>query len=264
MPTDFSESEFRRTAWLRAVEWISWPSFLSPLFVPILLIWFVWWKVLVSLFCANLVWTLIRYRVNNFGLSNLAAVAVQVCKWPVALTCFGVLIYHGRIGVSILSLLWPLLSGLFVIPGKVGLIESSWLQQINILFPNPEPKLKIWAPIIKGDNEPTGSLAVPCGSKAPNREEYRERLQDRMEFLIGQDPQKAWRDFERMCHPETSPDFCGIKSMFQVKDLAVQLAMSDQMNLLLGKIDWEKNNPPLEETEEALPNLMDYLQELSL
>jgi HJR/Mrr/RecB family endonuclease len=112
----------------------------------------------------------------------------------------------------------------------------------------------IWAPVFKGDDRPNMSLAVPCGSTAPGRREYRERLYDYVEALVGSNPQEA-RDATGYLNE------LGVLSPFTMKECAYTISDCDGMNLLLNEIDWQKDNPPRKlGDEEALPSLMEILE----
>ena len=125
-----------------------------------------------------------------------------------------------------------------------------------------EKQVNIWAPILKGNDRPTMSLAVRCGPKAPTKEQYPELLQDAMSQLIQDNPSKARKDLESMGGPSYSPDLSNIAVGSPSQEWAVQIAQSDQMAMLLAQIDWQKDNPPRELSEENLPSLMDILQML--
>ncbi len=59
-------------------------------------------------------------------------------------------------------------------------------------------QVNIWAPILKGDSEPTMSLAVRCGEKAPNWEQYRERLQEHLDSKVLSNPKRSRQEIEAM------------------------------------------------------------------
>ena len=122
--------------------------------------------------------------------------------------------------------------------------------------------LNIWAPILQGNDRPTMSLAVPCGTKAPTPEQYPELLQDTIDRLIQENPKRARRELEAMGGPSPSPDLSHIAVGSPVQEWAPQIAQLDRMAMLLGQIDWQKDNPPRELSDENLPSLMDILQML--
>ena len=122
--------------------------------------------------------------------------------------------------------------------------------------------LNIWAPILKDSDRPTMSLAVPCGQKAPTREQYPELLQDQIDRLIQQDPKQSRRDLEAMGGVSSNPELSAIPVGCPSSEWAPQILQLDQTAMLLAQIDWQKDNPPRELSEENLPSLMDILQML--
>lgn len=144
MGWNFTEVELKIALQLRAIEWTNWPAFLSPLFVPILLIWVDWWLVLLGLVLVEMLWCLVRYRVHNFAIANIASAFVQFGKWPVAILGFVVLIYHKHYAISFLSLLWPVLHGFIAIPGQVGLAELNFAREIGYIRNSEEEDFEEW------------------------------------------------------------------------------------------------------------------------
>ena len=138
MGWNFTETQLRRALHLRAMEWTNWPVFLSPLFVPVLLIWIDWWRVILGLVLVDLLWALVRFKVHNFTIANTAAMFVQLGQWPIALLGFGVLIYHRHFALSFLSLLWPLLHGFIRVPGQIGLAELNFAREIGYISDDNE------------------------------------------------------------------------------------------------------------------------------
>jgi hypothetical protein len=117
----------------------------------------------------------------------------------------------------------------------------------------------IWAPILKGDSEPTMSLAVRCGEKTPTREQYRELLQDNLDSEILSDPKRSRQEIEAM---GSTPALSGIPVGCQPRHWAAQILQLDEMTMLFSQIDWQKENPPRTLPEESLPSLIDVLQML--
>jgi hypothetical protein len=78
----FTDAEVERWLFLRATEWANWPSFVSPLFFPILLVVFNWYVSLGILLLANIVWCSFRYAFVSPALSNLGCLIVAKLKFP--------------------------------------------------------------------------------------------------------------------------------------------------------------------------------------
>lgn len=120
-------------------------------------------------------------------------------------------------------------------------------------------QVNIWAPILKGDSEPTMSLAVRCGEKAPNREQYRERLQEHLDSEILSNPKRSRQEVEAM---GSTPALSVIPVGCQPQHWAAQILQLDEMAMLLTQIDWQKDNPPRSVSDENLPSLIDVLHML--
>lgn len=128
---EFTESELQRMLWLRAVEWSNWPMFISQPLVPILFIFFWWPYVLAAFFILDILWSTIRYSYVNLRVANIGATFVVWLKWPATIVAAIYLFIQGRYIVAALALVWPLLSGLISIPGKIGLIELEFAKKIG-------------------------------------------------------------------------------------------------------------------------------------
>lgn len=122
-------------------------------------------------------------------------------------------------------------------------------------------QVSIWAPILKGDQEPMMSLAVQVSTK-PTLQQYRELLQDLLNKEILADPVKSKREIQAMGSPSGNPDLSAIPVGCQPHQWAAQILQLDQMGMLLSQIDWQKDNAPRELSDENLPSLMDVLQQL--
>lgn len=122
-------------------------------------------------------------------------------------------------------------------------------------------QLNTWAPILKENDRPTWSLTVPSGDKPPNQEQYRQLMQEHLDAEIKANPKQAQQDMETMSTSE-NPDISNIRAQYPTPEWAVQLSQCDQMGMLLGRIDWQKENPVQKSNGEELPNLMDFLQML--
>jgi hypothetical protein len=114
---------------------------------------------------------------------------------------------------------------------------------------------------LKGNDEPTMSLAVQA-SFVPTKEQYRSLLEEAMEELISSSPTRARQTVEQLCDPRINPDLCNIQAASPTQEWAVQISQCDQMGMLLGRINWQKENPPQKLSDENLPSLMEILQML--
>jgi hypothetical protein len=117
-----SDDENFRWAWLRSVEWVAWPLFISQPLVPILLYFYPWFVVLASVIVATFAWRLIIVpfliipAVADFG---SVFVTLRFATSPV----MAFLIWQkGQAWTALLALLWPLFGNFF----------ASWL--LGILY----------------------------------------------------------------------------------------------------------------------------------
>src|SRR5216684_3827090 len=67
---------------MRAVEWQVWPAFVAQPIVPILYLYYSWWKVLVGVIVLNLLWSAVRTHVISLPLAILGMLFVRL-KWAV-------------------------------------------------------------------------------------------------------------------------------------------------------------------------------------
>ncbi len=122
-------------------------------------------------------------------------------------------------------------------------------------------QVSIWAPILKGDDRPTMSLAVEA-NYVPNSSQYRGLLVDLLNKEILKDPVKSRDEMRAMgsTSSQPNPELSAIPVASQPRQWAAQILQLDQMGMLLAQIDWQKDNPPRELSDENLPSLMDVLQ----
>ena len=119
--------------------------------------------------------------------------------------------------------------------------------------------VKAWAPILKGNDRPSMSLAVRCGEKAPNKEQYRVLLEARLESLIAADPKQALLDLELVSTPEY-PGLYPELPWYPSHQWAFHIMLSCEMRMMLNRIDWERANPVELVQVEELPSLIDILE----
>jgi hypothetical protein len=112
----YGDEQMKRWLFLRAVEWIAWPIFITQPMVPLLLIWFPLWRVLLSIAAASLAWRVVCVFLVSPALSWMGAWFVTVAKWPSALIAAAVLGSRGRYLAAAIALAWPFLTGLITAP----------------------------------------------------------------------------------------------------------------------------------------------------
>ena len=123
MLESYTGPEMQRWLHLRAIEWAGWPSFITQPIVPVLLIFLAWFWIIAGLFTLNVIWAAVRCSFVSPRLAQLAVYFV-ILKWPASLGSAIYLFISGRYVIGIVALLWPFLSGLVGIPGKVGVVET--------------------------------------------------------------------------------------------------------------------------------------------
>lgn len=131
-----TEAEVRQWAMLRAIEWSSWPLFVSQPLVPLLFIVLKWWLVIVGVVVANLLWSMLRQRFVSARIADFGCLFAKL-KW---ISSPGVAIYfymHDNIPLALLALFWPLVTSLLtitnLIPTRLNLIERKLLIEVGAL-----------------------------------------------------------------------------------------------------------------------------------
>jgi len=105
---------------LRAVEWLNWPAFITQPIVPAVFIFVTWWYMLVALLALGTLWALIRESCISFSLASRLCLFAAWLRWPVAITCGAILIIRRQYWIAPLAGLWPVV--LVLIPSS--LIQS--------------------------------------------------------------------------------------------------------------------------------------------
>ncbi len=109
--------------WLRAAEWTNWPTFISQPLVPILFVFYPWYSIIVGLFAVDVLWAGIRYKYVNVTAARAAVPVVAYAKWPAAIGSAIYLFIQHRYFAGVLALAWPLVCGIVMVPGKIGLVQ---------------------------------------------------------------------------------------------------------------------------------------------
>ncbi|MCX6727851.1 MAG: hypothetical protein NTX11_03510 [Candidatus Saccharibacteria bacterium] len=131
----YSEDEILRFVQLRAMEWSSWPAFLSMGIGVFLLLKFGILHSILIVMSLNFVWTIFCKYIVNATIANYG-VFVKKLMW---VTCPGVSIYffaHNNIKLAVVALFWGIISMFLQIarfPGsaKVGDLERIFYSQIS-------------------------------------------------------------------------------------------------------------------------------------
>lgn len=132
-PLEHTDQENLGWSWLRAVEWGSWPAFLSQAAGPVLLLFLPWWSVVVGVVAANVVWaTFVRYRCSSI-LAAYCGVFLAKLKWLACPVAAYLLYRRGDTATAALALFWPLpASALGIFPTtQVGVIQRNFMSKLG-------------------------------------------------------------------------------------------------------------------------------------
>ena len=126
-PSEHSDDENLRWAHLRAMEWITWPGFVSLPLVPILLYFYPWPWVVGLVVLITFAWrVVVAPLVVSPMLANAGAMFVKL-RW-VASPIMAFLIWQrGDYWIAFLALLWPFWVGGMIVIWVVGLLRTPLL-----------------------------------------------------------------------------------------------------------------------------------------
>lgn len=134
----YTDDEMKRWLWLRAIEWGSFPAFLSQPLAPVLFIFCPWYFVVLAVFALGLVWCLVRYSFVDPHLARAASLAVVFLKWPAAIGSSIYLFINHQSVAGLAALIWPFVAGFFVLSCKVGIIELALAKKIGFVSQDVE------------------------------------------------------------------------------------------------------------------------------
>jgi hypothetical protein len=115
-----------------------------------------------------------------------------------------------------------------------------------------------WAPVFKGNDTPSRSMAVPWRRDgAPTEKEYKDALVDRIDELVQVNRKEArWA---------LDVEFEGICAMEESQHWAFHIGLSPQMNMMLARINWEaRSDKFIFDDDEDIPTLSDYVDGLGV
>jgi len=127
----YKPDEIVRLSWLRSVEWLSWPAFVSQPILPALYLFWPWYYVWAWLAVATLAWRFLRYRFVSYTLASTGCLFVRL-KWPVMLIFSIYYFWHRAYVLAVLTLATPLVPMLMTIlsTGMVGLVQKRLLREL--------------------------------------------------------------------------------------------------------------------------------------
>lgn len=114
-----------------------------------------------------------------------------------------------------------------------------------------------WAPIFKGNDAQSRSMAVPWRSEEPpTKGEYKDVLVERIAELIKANRKEArWVldvEFESICAMENREHW------------AFHIGLSLQMSIMLVRINWDARSDKFIFDDEDIPTLADYVDGLGV
>lgn len=136
-PSDVAPPEHVRWTWLRAMEWPSWPLFLSLPVVPVLFYFFQWYWVVVAVFALNLAWRLtIPARYVSVLLASWGAHFVHLRFVTAPLMAY--LIWtKGQPWIAALAFLWPFAAGAInLFPSNIGTMQRRFILALGYKPPS--------------------------------------------------------------------------------------------------------------------------------
>jgi hypothetical protein len=108
-PSEHSFEENAQWAWLRAIEWKAFPAYVSQPIVPVLLLGFNCYVIMIGIILAAFLWRPIRWRFISIPISSTSAIFVGFTKWPSAIAMGIFFLYKSMWLNSFVSFFWPLL-----------------------------------------------------------------------------------------------------------------------------------------------------------
>lgn len=126
-PEEQTDQENLTWCYLRAVEWQSWPAFLSQPIVPILFIFVPWYYVLLAVIVLSWLWAVVRHKFVNPSLAELGVFFVKL-KWITIPVAVFYLAYTEHYVLAIVSLLWTYLASI------IGFVPRAYTGAIQKMF----------------------------------------------------------------------------------------------------------------------------------
>lgn len=137
-PTYHSNQENERWSHLRAMEWLSLPNFLAPLFGPYLVLTYGWVNTIIIVFIATIIWKfLVMDRFFSMSLASAGSTLTNLLKYPISII-FAIYSYISGHGIffSISIAFFPIISYFFQfleLPLQIIKKEYIGIQQKKIL-----------------------------------------------------------------------------------------------------------------------------------
>jgi hypothetical protein len=128
----YAPEEITRFCWLRAVEWIAWPAFLSQPLLPILYVYHPVYWVLLGAILAGFLWLPLRHRFASLQLATMGCLWVRV-KWLTIPVALFVLFQQRRYMTVALTLATPWLASILNAPAQLVAAIAQSPSQVGIV-----------------------------------------------------------------------------------------------------------------------------------
>jgi hypothetical protein len=132
-PLEHSDDENLRWSYLRAIEWASWPAFLSQGVAPIALLFTSWIVVLGAVYGLNILWAVtVRYRFVSVNAAFLG-VFVSMLKLVTCPATTVYLLWNGEWLLAFFALGWPLVAAVAqaIPPAQVGVVQKQFMTKLG-------------------------------------------------------------------------------------------------------------------------------------
>jgi hypothetical protein len=134
----FTQDELTRLCWLRAVEWLAWPAFLSQPLLPILYIYYPIYRVVLAVVLLGFLWLPLRHRFASLQLATLGCFWVRL-KWLTIPIGLFVLFREGRYVALATTMATPwiapllnapaqFLAAIAQSPAQIGIVQRKFLE----------------------------------------------------------------------------------------------------------------------------------------
>ena len=128
----YTEVEIKQYLMARAIEWNTWPGFLSQPIFPILIMFYKWWLVVLFILLIAMVWSLVKYRFVNVRLAEFGIFFAKL-KWISIPACTIFFVSSASYILAILSILWPMVAASLGAGGKIGDIELIFAKKLGFV-----------------------------------------------------------------------------------------------------------------------------------
>jgi hypothetical protein len=114
----FTPDEITRLCWLRAVEWMAWPAFLSQPLLPVFYVYYPVYWVLLGVISVGFLWLPLRHRFASLQLATMGCLWVRL-KWVSIPLALFVLFQQERYIAFALTLATPWLASMLNAPAQL-------------------------------------------------------------------------------------------------------------------------------------------------